>query len=138
MRLMVKGRHLLCHTLPLFACILYLMMVEWTTTETCRREIMLKELLFIHRHNILCCRQAELLTAYVNKTKINKTFNHSFENVKWVRQHNTVHCFVWGILLLKLYFIVDICSVFCEWNLQCDAVFGTPASPINFWHRSFV
>ena len=112
MRLMVKGRPLLCHTFPLCACMLYLMMVEWTKTEICHREIIIKELLFIHHHNNLCCRQAELLTAYVNKAQISKTSNHSFENVKWVRQHNIVHCFVWGILLLKL-FSFYIFSVFC-------------------------
>jgi len=37
---------------------------------------------------------------------MSKTFYHRLEKVKWVRQHSTVHCFVWGILL-ELYFIVD-------------------------------
>jgi hypothetical protein len=43
-----------------------------------------------------------------------------------------VHSHVWDILLLKLYFIIDICSVFCEWNLQRDGVFGTPGA---VWKR---
>jgi hypothetical protein len=44
-RLIVKGRPLQYRTFSLCSCILYLMMVEWTT-ETCRREITKKDVLF--------------------------------------------------------------------------------------------
>jgi hypothetical protein len=40
-RLIVKRRPVLLHTFPLHACILYLTMAK-RTTETCRREIMIK------------------------------------------------------------------------------------------------